>query len=373
MNKQNKPTILVVDDDKRVLKSFKMWLSNEGFNALAAENGGDAVKLISDNPVDVALVDFRISREDGLMVTKSLKEIDEDLKVVMLTGFPSYETAVKAMKIGVYDYLSKGASNEKILAVLKKAVTERNREVAVKQQDTSSDKRIKMILFCNHSLIKERLENFSLNSSDFKLVKSFPLVNDLKIKNVSRDIHIALVCAGCNFKDFADAFTIFPQLYRVFPGVKTLLINESFTDREKVELLRLGIRGFCSTDSGCDTLEKAIMHVAKGDLWISRRVTQMSLDDMIHYGAVTSAQTPAVSHAKSIPTNVIKGKDAFGLTPKEKEILKKITQGLKNKEISQKLSISEATVKTHINRILKKMGVDSRTKAILVAMERKIV
>jgi DNA-binding NarL/FixJ family response regulator len=418
MNNKIMPTILVVDDDKRVLKSFKLWFTNEGFNTLTASNGSDAMKLVIENTVDVAIVDFRISKEDGISVSKKLKDIDEDLKIIILTGFPSYETAVQAMKIGSFDYLSKGSSNDKIISVVKKAATERHRERIIRESDSPSDKRIKLILFCNHSLIKERLENFSKNSADFRLVKSFPMVNSLRMKNPSQEIHIALVCAGCNLRKFSDSFSVLPQLYRTFPGIKVLLINENLSDREKMELLRLGIRGFCSQDSGCETLERAIHHVAKGELWVSRRVTQMSLNEMINNNLanphpspdyrnfkipastcqsnLTENSSPFADSSKTpfgngnhiaanpYPGNTAQSPDlagtssfsrrenSFGLTSKEKEILEKITQGLKNREIAEQLTISVTTVKTHINRILKKMGVDNRTKAILLAMERKI-
>ncbi|NIM13402.1 MAG: response regulator [Candidatus Aminicenantes bacterium] len=410
MNQKEKSTILVVDEDKHVRTTLKMWLSNGGVNTLTASNGSDAVKMVSENQVDAALLDFRINKEDGISIAKKLKEVDNELKIIILTGFPSYETAVQAMKFGAFDYLSKGAPNEKIFSVVKKAITERERERAVKQQDTSGDKRIKMILFCNHSLIKERLENFTTNSSDFRLVNSFPVLNSLSSRNLSQEVHIALVCAGCNLKNLSTAYTIFPQLYRAFPGVKALIINENLSDQEKVELLRLGVRGFCSRDAGCEVLEKAILHVSKGELWVSRRVTQLSLAEMIHYESIPksplkSAAKPAFSSpsvSTSTPMSLsssaftsisefapafelssasafesspppTKGNSAFSLTRKEREILKKITQGLKNKEIADHLFISETTVKTHINRILKKLGVDNRTKAILIAMERQII
>ncbi len=412
MSRKEKSTVLVVDDDKHVRTTLKMWLSHGGMNTLTAANGRDAVRMVSENQVDAALLDFRINEEDGIGIARKLKEVDDELKIIILTGYPSYESAVQAMKFGAFDYLSKGAPNEKIFSVVRKAITERERERAVKQQDTVGDKRIKMVLFCNHSLIKERLENFSTNSTDFRLVNSYPVLNSLSSRDISQEVHIALVCAGCNLNNLSNAYTIFPQLYRAFPGVKALIINENLSDQEKVELLRLGVRGFCSRDAGCEVLEKAILHVSKGELWVSRRVTQLSLAEMIHYESIPKPPSkPVVKPAFSSPSvpgptsasppplpsggdlgstsrlaaelasantfeskpRPAKQKGAFGLTRKEKEILKKITQGLKNKEIAENLLISETTVKTHINRILKKLGVDNRTKAILIAMERQII
>lgn len=424
MNRKANSTVLLVDDDKRVLRSLKVWLTSEGFDTLTASNGTDAVTELLNNPVDAAVLDFRIGREDGIDVAQKLKELDEDLRVIILTGFPSYETAVQAMKIGAYDYLSKSAPNDTIIETIRKAAAERQLERVAREKDANGDKRTKIVLFCNHSLIKERLENYSRSSIHFKLVKSFPMVNPLLVKNVPNEVAIALVCAGCNIRAFTEAYTVFPQLYRTIPGVKPLLINHNFSDREMVELLRLGVRGFCSLESGVDALEKAILNVARGELWVSRRVTQLSLSELVPHESFgvsgttlsspvyaspathpQSPPAPAVGNDRNhgpgpehasppnrhdpqsvpgihsqlkqknadAPTPVSEMKKLYQLTSKEKQVLKKITKGLKNKEIAIQLAITETTVKTHINRILKKLGVDCRTKAVLMAMEKKIV
>jgi len=357
MNEEAKAKILVVDDDKRVLKSMKLWLSSEGFSIMTTSNGEEALKTVINNSIDIALVDFRIGKEDGVSIAKQLQEVDEGIRIIMITGFPSYETAVQAMKIGVFDYLSKNVSNDKILNVINRALMERQNELKRKENDPSNDQRTKIILFCNHSLIKERVENFLKDNPEFKLVMSFPSVGAFRVKNLTQEIHIALLCSTCNMNSFKDAYSILPDLYRTLPGIKTLIINENFSDREKVDLLKLGIRGFFSQDSSCDILGKALSHINKGDLWVSRQVSYLSLKDIVN-------KEPTISMNRD---------KSHGLTVREIEILKKITHGHKNRQIANQLNISEKTVKTHVNRILKKLGVDNRTKAVLVAMERKIL
>lgn len=359
-NDNEKPAILIVDDDRQVLKSLKIWFKNEGLNPIIASNGDEAIKAMSENTVDVALVDLRMSMEDGIGVSKRLQDLDENLKIIIMTGFPSYETAVKAMKVGVTDYISKGSSNEKIMSIVRKALDDRRKERGDQGKENKEPvkDRISYILFCSHSLIKERLETFAKYSPEFALLKSFAGVEQLKSKNISQEVDIALVCASCSMKSFKDAFDIFPELYRNYPGIKPILINESFTDQEKVELLKLGIRGFLTKDLDSATLQKALRHVKKGEIWVSRTVTYLSLKDMATYKS-TSA--------------VIPDKNRFGLTEREIEILKTLVLGLKNKAIAEKLFISEKTVKTHVNRIFRKLGVSNRTQAILITMENKLL
>lgn len=356
MNDDEKPTILIVDDDKQVLRSLKIWFRNEGFEPITVSDGNDALKILRGRPVDVALVDLRMSTSDGINVSRQLKEIDEHLKIIIMTGFPSYETAVKAMKVGVFDYISKGSSNEKIMNMVRKAVDERKKESrGIEKKPVGKDK-ITFILFCSHSLIMERLENFSRTNPEFRLIRSFPTVDSFKTRAVSQEVDVALVCASCNLKEFKDAYNIFPELYRNYPGIKPLIINETFADEEKVELLKLGIRGFSARDLNSEKLERALRNVKKGEIWVSRTVTHLSLKDMASY------KTPSAMTAKNV----------FGLTEREIEILRTMALGLKNKAIAEKLFISEKTVKTHINRIFKKLGVANRTRAILAALENKV-
>jgi DNA-binding NarL/FixJ family response regulator len=330
-------------------------MKSEGFEIHAAAGSIEALKIIKSKNIDVTLLDYRMSNEDGITLAKRLKELDENLKIIILTGFPSYESAVRAMKLGVYDYLSKSMPNNQILKVIKRAVREREADRSAGEKNIFGKNTIKIVLFCDHSLIKERLENFSKNNPGFKLVKSFPEIDHIKVRSVSQEIDIALICANCYLKTFKDSYMVFPELYRCFPGIKPVIINENFTDKEKVELLRLGVRGFSSRDLSSCLLEKALGQIQKGEVWVSRRVTNLSLKDMMDYNTALQPK-----------------KEISGLTEREIEILKTIASGLKNREIADKLFISEKTVKTHINRIFRKLGVNNRTRAILTAMEKKV-
>jgi DNA-binding NarL/FixJ family response regulator len=353
---KKKPGILIVDDDKQVLKSLKMWLKNEGFRPMMASTGNEALTVIKNNAIEVALVDFKMGKENGINMAQRLREVDNRVKLIMLTGYPSYETAVKAMKVGIYDYLSKGSPNEKILDSINSAIEKREREMNLYHQEFPPTNRIRLILFCNHSLLKERLENLSKSNPIFQLVNAFPSLSSGGVKSISRQVDIALVCASCNLKNLKDAYRLLPGLYRTFPEVKTIIINENFSDEEKVELLELGIRGFSSRELSSEELEKTLLQVNKGEIWVSRSVINLSLRRM------TSYKTPQVLNYK------IRSE----LTEREIEILRTMALGLKNKEIADKLFISEKTVKTHINRVFKKLGVNSRAKAVLTAVENQV-
>ena len=344
-------TILVVDDNPNVRKSMKLWLNNEGYRVLTASNGEEAKENINRFPVDVVLVDFKLENETGIDIAIELKEMAPDLPVVMLTGFPSYETAVKAMKVGIYDYISKDEDNNKILEIITKAIDDAQR-LRKKQAGTTAG-RVPIILACSHSLIRESLESFSTKQSKFNLIKSVSSLDYFNIQRKLPAIEIALICAPCNFKKNNNHFSKIYKVQRALPGTKLVIINENLGEEDKIELLKMGIRGFFARDLDSEQMYKALQLINEGEIWASRKTLVKSVKDAYSL----------------FPQNLAGSSKGFKLTIREQEILKALSLGLSNRDIAEKLFISESTVKTHVNRVFKKLGVKNRASAILVAME----
>lgn len=357
MNPDYQLSILIVDDDKDVLTSFRVWLSSEGFTPFTASSSSEALKILDEEDVAVALLDFRLGTESGLTTAKMLKEVDGNLKIIIITGYPSPETAVESIKAGLFDYLSKGTSNEKILKTIQNAVRTRHKEMREKGEIISRPPLLKFIAVCNHSLIKERLANFSLNFPDYKMIKTYNCLDKLQESGYVPEVDVAMVCATCCIDSFDGAFGFFNEFYKILPTVKPILFNESFSDDQKVDLIRIGVRGFFSIDMDSKTMERAFLLIKKGEMWASRRLTSLAVPSGPEYLADYLSEEV----------------ETHGLSGREKQILRAMISGLKNKEIADKLFISEMTVKSHINRIYKKFGVNNRARAILYARENKIL
>jgi len=349
-------SILIVDDHKEVLITLKIWLEEEGFDAFSALNSVEALKILEQENVEVALLDFRLGTENGLDVAKMLNTTDEKLKIIILTGFPSYDVAVESIKSGMFDYISKEESEDKILDAIKRALRAREMECLKNGEETSRQSFLKFIVVCNHSLIKERLTNFSHNYPDFKLMKTYCSVKELKKAEYIPEIDIAMVCATCCIDSFNDSFRVFNDLYKAIPNIKPVIFNEFFSEEEKVDLIRIGVKGFFSIDMDSDKLEKALTLIKKGEIWSSRKLTCLALPNGPEY-----------------LKNYLAGQESYGLSAREKDILKAMVRGLKNNEIANRLFISENTVKTHINKIFKKFKVKNRAQAICIALEKKIL
>jgi len=108
-------SILVVDDEQSIRESLDGILGDEGFRCLFAENGERALTLLREDPVDLVLLDIWMPGMDGLEVLQLIKEFNAEQTVIMMSGHGTIETAVKATKLGAFDFIEKPLSLEKVL------------------------------------------------------------------------------------------------------------------------------------------------------------------------------------------------------------------------------------------------------------------
>ena len=125
------PRVLVVDDDKDVGEFLRDALSRWNYDVSLAVHGREAVRLISHQIFDAALVDIWMPEMDGLQVLDEIKRHDPALEVVMMTGNPMVETAVQALKSGAYDYLIKPLNLDELQHLMQQVLEKRflSREV----------------------------------------------------------------------------------------------------------------------------------------------------------------------------------------------------------------------------------------------------
>ena len=113
-----KKTILVVDDDKSILRTFTRILQKSGYEIETAETGKEAIEKADNRQYDLALVDIRLPDMDGTeLLAKLKKQLQRTIKI-MITGFPSLETGVKALDEGADAYLVKPVKPQDLLVLL---------------------------------------------------------------------------------------------------------------------------------------------------------------------------------------------------------------------------------------------------------------
>jgi len=115
-------TILIVDDESEIRSSLQGVLEDEGYNTLLAESAEDCLSMLDRKPVDVVLLDIWLPGMDGLEALERIVEIDDPPEVIMISGHGNIETAVRATKLGAFDFLEKPLSIDRTLIVLKNAL-----------------------------------------------------------------------------------------------------------------------------------------------------------------------------------------------------------------------------------------------------------
>ncbi len=115
-------TILVVDDETSILQTLQGILSDEGFEVMISESGSEALGMIEEVFPDLVLLDIWLPGMDGLETLAKIKEKYPTLHVVMMSGHGNIETAVKATKMGAYDFIEKPLSLDKLLLTLQNAL-----------------------------------------------------------------------------------------------------------------------------------------------------------------------------------------------------------------------------------------------------------
>lgn len=127
-------SVLVIDDEPAHRLMVRVVLEDAGFTILEADNGSSGLALARAKPVDVILLDMRMPGMNGMDVLRHLRQEQPTIPVIMLTAFGNVGGAVEAMKTGAFDYLTKPADNDELLAVVRKGaehvrLTTENREL----------------------------------------------------------------------------------------------------------------------------------------------------------------------------------------------------------------------------------------------------
>ena len=121
-------TICIVDDEPAILHSLRSILEDEGYQVIVAANGVEGMKVVRSDAPDLVILDIWMPEMDGLETLKRLRSQFPGILVVMMSGHGSIETAVKATKLGAYDYLEKPLDLEKVTILVRNALHQRKLE-----------------------------------------------------------------------------------------------------------------------------------------------------------------------------------------------------------------------------------------------------
>ena len=135
---ENKLKVLIADDEEVVRLSFLRILASTECSVQAVLNGNEALQAMERQPFDVVLLDLRMPGIDGMSVLKTIKEKWPASEVVIITGYPSVETAKEAVRLGAHDYLAKPVGPQEVINATNAAIVQKkwslHREPAVQDK-----------------------------------------------------------------------------------------------------------------------------------------------------------------------------------------------------------------------------------------------
>lgn len=131
--------LLVVDDEHLIRWSLEQNLKKHGFEVVSAENGEDALRLVAEEQPDLILLDIQLPGISGIDVLQKVKELDADITVIMVTAQGGLDTAVKAMRLGAYNYVSKPFNMDELLIVIRKALESSELQQEVQRLRTANN------------------------------------------------------------------------------------------------------------------------------------------------------------------------------------------------------------------------------------------
>ena len=120
-----KERVLIVDDEKNIVSSLQEILNDEGYEIVTAEDGLDALEIVQSEPPDLVLLDIWIPGMDGIEVLQAIKTYHPEIEVLVMSGHGTIDTAVKATKLGAYDFIEKPFSLNQLVLSVEKALKQK--------------------------------------------------------------------------------------------------------------------------------------------------------------------------------------------------------------------------------------------------------
>ncbi|MBS1272168.1 MAG: Regulatory protein AtoC [Candidatus Marinimicrobia bacterium] len=137
--------VLVVDDEKNIRISLGSILEDEGYDVITAETGEEGLRALDNNPIDLILLDVKLPGMDGVEALEKILEKNEDMDVIMISGHSDISIAVKAIKMGAYDFMEKPLSLPKIVVAARNIAEKQRLYQRFRQEKEEMDDQYRIV------------------------------------------------------------------------------------------------------------------------------------------------------------------------------------------------------------------------------------
>ncbi|MDO9256928.1 MAG: sigma-54 dependent transcriptional regulator [Bacteroidales bacterium] len=135
---EKKISILIVDDEESVRESLNLWFTEDGFRVECAENAKQALSILESDVFDIILTDLKMPGMDGLELLQRIKTLNKDSIIIVMTAFATVDTAVRALKEGAFDYVTKPFDPDDLSHLIRNAT----KQISLAQENETLKKRV---------------------------------------------------------------------------------------------------------------------------------------------------------------------------------------------------------------------------------------
>jgi two-component system NtrC family response regulator len=164
----NNYSILIVDDEDAQRNILKGYLEKKGYKIFSASSGNEGIRAVKENVIDIVLSDFKMPDKTGLEVLEEVKKINPEISFVILTAYGTIENAVKAMRLGAFDYISKPVDLDELDLMIERIIENRNLRSEIHILKGQLKEKFKIDSFISHSTKMEEVLSMASRAADSK-------------------------------------------------------------------------------------------------------------------------------------------------------------------------------------------------------------
>jgi len=161
-------SILIVDDEDAQRSILKGYLEKKGYKIYSASSGTEGIKFVQNNLIDIVLSDFKMPDKTGLEVLEEVKKINPEISFVILTAYGTIEDAVKAMRLGAFDYISKPVDLDELDLMIERIIEHNNLKSEIQILKNQLKEKFKIDSFISHSARMEEVLSVAARAADSK-------------------------------------------------------------------------------------------------------------------------------------------------------------------------------------------------------------
>lgn len=164
----NNYSILIVDDEDAQRNILKGYLEKKGYKIFSASSGNEGIRAVKENVIDIVLSDFKMPDKTGLEVLEEVKKINPEISFVILTAYGTIENAVKAMRLGAFDYISKPVDLDELDLMIERIIENRNLRSEIQILKGQLKEKFKIDSFISQSTKMEEVLSMASRAADSK-------------------------------------------------------------------------------------------------------------------------------------------------------------------------------------------------------------